>query len=125
MERKVKKRAVGLFCGLLMIALPAQAMSTAEFLDKVDALKAKGPFALFSPDRHLLEQVGEAATDAWQAQVAPPGAPRNACPPPGPLNLSSGQFLGLLRAVPPGRRATTSVTEAVTTGLNRRFACPG
>lgn len=103
----------------------ASAMSTAEFLGKADALMAKGPLALFSSDVGVLKREGEAATKAWYAQVAPPGRPRNACPPPGPLPIKNDDFLATLRAVPPQQRASTSVAEAVTAGFNRRFACKG
>ena len=108
---------------ILLLASPAFAMSAGEFLGKVDVLKAKGPLALFSSDIGLLKREGEGAAKAWRVQVAPPGRPRNACPPPGDLKLSDTEFLDLLRAVPPQQRATVSVTDAVTTGLNRRFPC--
>lgn len=105
------------------LAGTAQAMSVAEFLGKADALRAKGPMALFSSDIGVLKREGEAATKVWYAQVAPPGRPRNACPPAGPLNIGSNDFLAMLGAVPPQQRASTSVTDAVTSGFNRRFPC--
>lgn len=108
---------------ILLLALPASAMSAGDFLGKVDALKARGPLALFSADIGLLKREGEGAAKAWGAQVAPPGRPRNACPPPGGLKLTDTEFLDLLRAVPPRQRAAVSVTDAVTAGLNRRFPC--
>ena len=59
----MKRVALALTIGLL--AAPALAaggdMSVATFLAKADALKAKGPMALFSPDIKVLQQEGQAA----------------------------------------------------------------
>ena len=107
----------------LVLAAPASAMSVAEFTAKADALKAKGMLALFSSDLSLLKGEAMGATKAWRAQLAPPGQPPNACPPPGPLRMDSDAFLALLTAVPPPQRASTSVTQAVVAGMNRRYPC--
>lgn len=109
-----------------MTTLPSAAqaeISVATFLAKADALRAKGPLALFSSDIGLLKREGEAAVDAWRAQVRLDDGRRNACPPP-KEKISDDRFLGMLTAVPPPERARTSVATAVTRGLNRLYPCP-
>ena len=103
----------------LGLALPAHAMSVAEFLGKADALYAKGFAALFSPDIGVLKAEGLSASKAWRAQAHAP----NACPPAGKLALSQNEFMAMVRAVPPEKRAGTSVAEAVIPPLNRRYPC--
>ena len=98
---------------------PADAMSVAEFLGKADALYAKGFAALFSPDIGVLKAEGMAASKAWRAQAHAP----NACPPPGKLSLKQDDFMGMVRAVPPEHRTTTTVAQAITASLNRRYPC--
>ena len=108
----------------LLLASSAPAMSAAEFLGKVDALKAKGPFALFSSDIGVLKKEGEVAVRGWYAQAKPPGQKPNACPPKQKIDIGQSEFLGYLQAVPSHQRASTSVTQAVTVALNRKYACP-
>jgi hypothetical protein len=110
--------------GAFVAAAAPAAMSVADFLGTVDGLKAKGPFALFSPDIGKLKREGKAAVVAFYGQAAPAGGPRNACPPPqDKFDMSNDEFMGMLKAVPVPQRPSTSVAQAVTTGLNRRYAC--
>ena len=49
------KVRISLALALIGIAAPASAMTVAEFMGKVNALKAKGPMALFSSDIGVLK----------------------------------------------------------------------
>ena len=103
----------------LFLCAPAQAMSSAEFLAKADVLKAKGMLAIFSSDLGLLKTEFLNAGKVWRAQAHRP----NACPPPGPLPANSDMIYGMAAAVPPAQRATTSATDAIVAGLNRKYPC--
>ena len=103
----------------LILSTRAEAMSSAEFLAKADALKAKGVLAVFSSDLSLLKTEFLNAGKAWRSQAHRP----NACPPPGPLPADSDMIYDLVAAVPPQQRATTSATEAIIAGLNRKYPC--
>ena len=103
----------------LFLTAPVEAMSSAEFLAKADALKAKGFLAVFSSDLGLLKTEFLNAGKVWHAQAHRP----NACPPPGPLPANSDMIYGFVAAVPPQQRATTSATDAIVAGLNRKYPC--
>ena len=103
----------------LFLCARAEAMSSAEFLAKADALKAKGMLAIFSSDLGLLKTEFLNAGKVWRAQAHRP----NACPPSGPLPADSDMIYGLVAAVPPAQRATTSATGAIVAGLNRKYPC--
>jgi len=118
-------RALGIVATAALVASPAGAMSVADFLTKADALQAKGMMALFSSDFRLLKADATDGFKAWAAQIAPPGRPPNACPPPGGLETTSAEILALLKAVPPAERATTRTADAFVAGLNRRYPCRG
>jgi len=111
------KRAAAL--AALFLCAPANAMSAADFLAKADALKAKGMLAIFSSDLGLLKTEFLNAGKVWRAQAHKP----NACPPPGPLPADSDMIYGMVAAVPPAQRATTSATDAIVAGLNRKYPC--
>jgi hypothetical protein len=116
--------AVAALIASLAVAPALASMSVADFLGTVDGLKAKGPFALFSSDIGKLKQEGKSAVIAFYGQAAPAGRPRNACPPPKEkFDMGNKEFMGMLEAVPPAQRANTSVAQAVTFGLNRRYPC--
>ena len=121
----MKMSAIGLFVTAALAAAPASAMSVAEFLAKADALKAKGMMALFSSDITVLKNEVMVGSKAWRAQVAPPGRPPNACPPPGKQGMSSDDILAMMNAVPAPQRAATSASDAIVAGLNRRYPCKG
>jgi len=103
----------------LFLSARAQAMSSADFLAKADALRAKGMLAVFSSDLGLLKTEFLNAGKAWRAQAHRP----NACPPAGPLPADSDMIYGLVAAVPPPQRNTTSATDAIIAGLNRKYPC--
>jgi hypothetical protein len=117
------RRIVGVMLVAGMAAAPASAMSVAEFIGKVDAIKAN-PFLYFT-NVSALKAEGMAAGAAWQAQIAPPGRKPNACPPPTAKKMGNSEFLAMMQAVPAAQRTTTSVTQATIAGLNLRYPCKG
>lgn len=107
------------------IAVPASAMDVATFLAKADALKAKGPMALFSSDIGVLKGEAKKATDAYlanKAARAAAGKPPIVCAPPGARKMGSDEFLTSLRAIPPAQRSI-SLTEGMTRVLQRKYPC--
>ena len=111
----------------LLLAAPALAagaavpMSVAAFLEKAEALEARGAaLAWLSSDRPLLQREAQAAFQAWARQARPPVA----CPPAGQSFRADPQrFLAMLRAVPPGERPRISVREAFRRSWNARWPC--
>ena len=118
--------------GLGMIALAgsagASAMPVSTFLAKASALKAKGPFALFSGDLKLLtNQVkgdfAQIAAERKTAQVA--RRPAAFCPPPGKsISLTDKDIMAAMEAVSPQARAATDTRDALRADMARRFPCP-
>lgn len=98
----------------------------ATFLQKAEGLKAKGAMALFSSDLGVLKREGQAAGKRWRAsltQEARAGRRPSSCPPVN-AKMDSNDFLAMLRAVPPAERGRTSVTQAFSRGMARRYPCP-
>lgn len=121
-------RAVLAICLGLFAASPAHAaggeMSVAAFLAKADALKAKGPMALFSPDIKVLQQEGQAAGLAYKAQLdaeRSQGRP-SSCPPKG-VKISSDQVLTHLRSYPADLRPRTTMRAAIGDMFKRSWPC--
>ena len=117
--------AAAILLACLVVTPACATMTVADFLGKVDGLKAKGPLALFSADIGKLKREGKEAVTVFYEQASPPGKPRNACPPPrDKFDMADGEFMGMLKAVPVPERTNVSVAQAVTAGLNRRYPCP-
>lgn len=111
--------------GLVLVAAPASAMDVATFLAKADALKAKGPMALFSSDIGLLKGEAKKASEAYladKAARAAAGKPPNACPPPGEAKMGSDEFLASLRMIPPAQRGI-SLTDGMARVLRHKYPC--
>ena len=120
-------RRLFLAAGLLtLVAVPAQAMSVAEFLAKVNALKAKGAMAMFSSDIGLLKQEMEGASAAYRADLAAAaaeGRKPSSCPPPkGQVKLGSNELIAAFEKIPPARRGI-SVKDAFASMMQQRFPC--
>lgn len=112
--------------GLMLVAVPAQAMSVAEFLAKVNALKAKGAMAMFSSDIGLLKQEVEGASAVYRADLASAaatGRQPSSCPPPkGQVKLGSNELIAAFEKIPPAQR-TISVKAAFAAMMQQRFPC--
>jgi hypothetical protein len=114
---------------LLAVAIPvaAQAMTVAAFLQKADALKARGVAALFSRDISLLKnEVRTAAASLRTERDAAERAGRQPafCPPPrGQASLNSDELLAYFRSLPPAQRQRTEVRDALRGFFARRYPC--
>lgn len=111
---------------MLMPIAGAQAMPVATFLQKAEALKAKGPMALFSGDMKLLKnEVTGAAGQLKAERVAAAKAGRKPayCPPANSGNMSSDQIIAIMRAVPPAERPRTEVKDALRAHFARTWPC--
>ena len=112
----------------LSLAAPSMAapgdMNVAAFLAKADALRAKGPMALFSSDFKLLKSEGEAAGEAYRSRLnAERAAGRpSSCPPKG-AKVSSDKLLSFLRSYPEHVRPRTSMKQAMGDFFARTYPC--
>ena len=106
-----------------LMAAPGD-MNVAAFLAKADALRAKGPMALFSSDFKLLKSEGEAAGEAYRSRLnAERAAGRpSSCPPKG-AKVSSDKLLAFLRTYPDAHRPRTSMKQAIGDFFARNYPC--
>jgi hypothetical protein len=103
-------------------------MNAQSFYNRATALKAKGPFALFSGGEiRQLTKEGQASGKAAAARYREDkkaGRPTRFCPPPGPAKMASSEFLRRLAQIPAGERARIDMTEATTRIMAAKFPCP-
>ena len=106
-----------------LMAAPGD-MNVAAFLARADALRAKGPMALFSSDFKLLKSEGEAAGEAYRSRLnAERAAGRpSSCPPKG-AKVSSEKLLAFLRTYPEAHRPRTSMKQAIGDFFARNYPC--
>jgi hypothetical protein len=121
----IMRRGLILF-GALALSSGAAAMPVSTFLTKAEALKKKGPLALFSGDLKLL--TGQIKSDAGkirEERLAAKAAGRATafCPPEGGTKLSDKDILAAMEAVPSGHRASTDTRIALRNFLARRYPC--
>lgn len=112
----------------LLVSTPLMAnpgdMNVATFLAKADALRAKGPMALFSSDYKALKSEGEAAGADYRARLngeRAKGRP-SSCPPKG-AKVSSDKLLAFLRTYPEAHRPRTSMKQAMGDFFARTYPC--
>lgn len=121
-----KALGVGLCASLLCAAIPAQAMSVAEFLAKAHALQSRGLFAMGSPDIKLLQDEVAGLRTAYRADLARQAAahqPLHSCPPPvGQTRMSSNEFIAELERIPAAQRGM-SMRTAFYAIMKRRYPC--
>lgn len=114
--------------GALMLSSGAAAMPVSAFLAKAQALKAKGPLAIFSGDLKLLtNQVKSDAAQIREERLAAKaaGRPTAFCPPGNGAKLSDKDILSAMEAVPLSERARTDTRVALRAFLVRRHPCRG
>ncbi|MBN8817986.1 MAG: hypothetical protein J0I80_04605 [Sphingomonas sp.] len=130
LHRRVSQMIFGAIgMALLLGAGPAAAMSVAEFLQKADALKAKGMMAMFAKSEiKLLMDEAKGAAEAYRQDVSKAQARRDpsyGCPPAkGKARLTSDDLLKGFRALPAERQATTSVKAGFYDLMKSRYPCP-
>ena len=104
----------------------AQYMPVSTFLEKADALKAKGMMAMLSSDIGVLKKeiqaAGLAARAERQAREAA-GQPRLACPPE-KVSMNSDELIESFRAIPAAQRPRVTVKQAMTEMVRKRYPCP-
>ena len=116
---------------LLVIAVPAtalqaQTMPVSTFLAKANALKAKGPLALFSSDIGLLKKEIQNSAKALRAeQLAAQKAGRKpALCMPAKASMNSDELLAHFNSIPAAQRNMR--VQAGFAGLMRKkYPCPG
>lgn len=122
----MRKMIIGLAAIAVLVPAAAQAMSVAEWLAKADALKAKGVFAVGSPDIALLGDEVKAAGAAYRAGLAKQiaaGKKPSSCPPPvGTAKITSDDIIKDFKAIPVARQKQ-SVAQAWAAMMTRRYPC--
>jgi hypothetical protein len=116
--------AMGLLAGLG--AGGAEAMPVSTFLQKAEALQAKGMLALFASDYKTLKtEVTNASGQLRSERLAARAAGRRPayCPPQDQGSLDSNELLAAFRTIPPAVAARTEVKDALRALLARKFPC--
>ena len=106
-------------------ALQAQNMPVSEFLAKVEALKKKGPMALFSSDIKLLKaevQNSGKQFRAEQAALKNAGKKPVACLPE-KAATDSDEIVAHFSSIPPQQRSMP-VKTAFAALMRKKFPCP-
>jgi hypothetical protein len=104
----------------------AEAMPVSLFLQKAEALQAKGMLALFASDYKLLKaEVTNASAQLRAERLAARAAGRRPayCPPQDQGSLDSNELLAAFRTIPSGVAARTEVKDALRALLARKFPC--
>ena len=106
-------------------ALQAQAMPLSTFLSKAEALKKKGPLALFSSDIGVLKaEVNNSAKALGAEQKAAQQAGRKpATCMPKQVSIGTDELLNHFRSIPPAQRRM-SVKAALASFINKKYPCP-
>jgi len=113
----------------LLVVVPVtalHAMTVAVFLQKAEALKARGMTAMFSSDISLLKNEIKGAGAALRAErLAAQSAGRRPayCPPERPA-IQPNELLAHFRAIPAPQRARMEVRDALRGLLVRKYPCP-
>lgn len=114
---------------LLVFATPAAAatMTVATFVTKAEALKKKGPLALFSGDLKLLINQVKADSAELRAEnqaLAGGGKQKVYCT-SADFKMDEEEIMRAMTSVPAPKRPATSTKQALRDHLARRFPCGG
>lgn len=105
----------------------AQSMNAESFLQRANKLKAKGPLALLQQGEiKLLMNEGKASGEASRRQrlaAIKAGKKPRYCPPEGPQQMDSDEFMTRLGAIPRPERQRITMTEAMNRILIAKFPC--
>ena len=112
----------------LSVAQTRAPMSVQTFLTKVEALKAKGMMAMFSPDIKLIKTevtIAAAQLKAEKEAREAAGKPPLACPPKaeGKNKMGSDEFLAAMKAIPPAQRGM-SLKDGLSRVIVAKYPCP-
>jgi hypothetical protein len=122
------RKSLALVAVLIAALAPAgaEAMPVSTFLQKADALQAKGMLALFASDYKTLKtEVTNASAQLRAERLAARAAGRRPayCPPQDQGSLDSNELLAAFRTIPPAVAARTEVKDALRVLLARKFPC--
>ena len=125
----MRRKLLALAVAVVVPVTALQAMTVETFLQKADALKARGMGALFSSDIRLLknEVTGSVQRLRSERQAALKAGRRPAyCPPEGQRRsgLNSDELLSHFRSIPPAQRQRMEVREGLQSLLARKYPCP-
>jgi len=119
-----------LLIGLALVVAPlaaASAMPVSTFLDRVQALKSKGAFAIFSGGeiRRLTRQIEADGAELRAENKAAEAAGRRKayCAPPGGVKMDQAKVFEAMDEVPPAERARMSTKDAIRAYLAKRHPC--
>jgi hypothetical protein len=100
-------------------------MSVQTFLAKAEALKNKGPMALFSSDLKLLVRQVKTDAAAIKAErlLAQRAGRQPAYCPKGETQLGQKDILTAMEAVPAAQRSSTDTRSGLRAYFARRFPC--
>jgi hypothetical protein len=105
----------------------AQTMNAEKFHQRAQALKKKGPMALFSRGEiNALAKEGQAAgLKAREQRLAAikAGTKPRYCPPEGKNSMNSDEYMARLAALPAADRARIDMTEATIRILAAKYPC--
>ena len=111
---------------LLPSIASAQSMNAETFYKRSQALKAKGPLAMFSQGeiKVLMTEAQNSGKAARAARLAPAasGQPPRACPPE-KSSMGADEFMQRLGSIPLAERKRITMTEAMTRITIARFPC--
>ncbi|MEA3061651.1 MAG: hypothetical protein QOJ94_1432 [Sphingomonadales bacterium] len=122
------RKSWALTAALILALAPAgaEAMPVSLFLQKAEALQAKGMLALFASDyKSLKAEVTNASAQLRAERLAARAAGRRPayCPPQDQGSLDSNELLAAFRTIPPAVAARTEVKDALRALLARKFPC--
>jgi hypothetical protein len=114
----------------VLVALPVsalQAMTVATFLQKAEALQARGALALLSSDFTLLKNEVAAAGQSLRAErlAARRAGRRPAYCPPENSSFTPDELLAGFRSIPAAQRQRMQVRDGLRRLLIRRYPCRG
>lgn len=104
----------------------ASAMDVAAFLPRAEALKAKGPLAVFSSDAGaLMGEINTATKALRDERLAAKAAGKTPayCPPP-QTKLNTDDLLAAAQAVPVAQRPHTDLKDVLRGVYAKRYPCP-
>jgi hypothetical protein len=107
------------------VAVPAQAMSVAEFLARARALQAMGALAPLYPDYELLRGEMRGIVAAYRADInaaRAAGRPPHSCPPSASPQITAERLLAELERLPLAQRRM-SMKAAFYGYMKRHYPC--
>lgn len=117
--------AIGLACVSVSAASAPGDMKISIFLQKANALKAKGILALASSDIGILKAEGQAAGETYRARIKSDDAkklPPHSCP-PAKASFKSDELLAHFRNYTVAQRKQMSVKAGFADLMKKRYPC--